>query len=117
MGPNHDKFKARFDLLMQTRSVDYLRNFYTFMGNHDKPRMIHGLAVDMSMFHANILGSDERGHKTREAAIQVLSGAKTAADVPIELRLNVDNNDYFLTTSARAVATSKLLMDVINEEK
>ena len=117
MGPNHDKFKARFDLLMQTRSVDYLRNFYTFMGNHDKPRMIHGLAVDMSMFHANILGSDERGHKTREAAIQVLSGAKTATDVPIELRLNVDNNDYFLTTSARAVATSKLLMDVINEEK
>ena len=37
--------------------------------------------------------------------------------MPIELRLNVDNNDYFLTTSARAVATSKLLMDVINEEK
>lgn len=117
MGPNHDKFKARFDLLMQTRSVDYLRNFYTFMGNHDKPRMIHGLAVDMSMFHANILGADDRGHKTREAAIQVLSGAKTVAEVPIELRLNVDNNDYFLTTSARAVATSKLLMDVINEEK
>ncbi len=117
IGPNHDKFKARFDLLMQTRSVDYLRNFYTFMGNHDKPRLIHGLAVDMSMFHANILGADDRGHKTREAAIQVLSGAKTVAEVPIELRLNVDNNDYFLTTSARAVATSKLLMDVINEEK
>ena len=114
---NHDRFKARFDLLMQTRSVDYLRNLYTFMGNHDKPRMIHGLAVDMSMFHANILGADDRGHKTREAAIQVLSGAKTVAEVPIELRLNVDNNDYFLTTSARAVATSKLLMDVINEEK
>lgn len=117
IGPNHDKFKARFDLLMQTRSVDYLRNFYTFMGNHDKPRLIHGLAVDMSMFHANILGADDRGHKTRESAIQVLSGAKTVAEVPIELRLNVDNNDYFLTTSARAVATSKLLMDVINEEK
>ena len=114
---NHDRFKARFDLLMQTRSVDYLRNLYTFMGNHDKPRMIHGLAVDMSMFHANILGADDRGHKTRKAAIQVLSGAKTVAEVPIELRLNVDNNDYFLTTSARAVATSKLLMDVINEEK
>ncbi len=114
---NHDRFKARFDLLMQTRSADYLRNLYTFMGNHDKPRLIHGLAVDMSMFHANILGADDRGHKTREAAIQVLSGAKTVAEVPIELRLNVDNNDYFLTTSARAVATSKLLMDVINEEK
>lgn len=113
----HDRFKARFDLLMECRSVDYLRNLYTFMGNHDKPRMLHGLAVDMSMFHANILGSDDRGHKTREAAIQVLTGAKSNADIPIELRLNVDNNDYFLTTSPRAVAVSKLLMDVINEDK
>lgn len=113
----HDRFKARFDLLMECRSVDYLRNLYTFMGNHDKPRMIHGLSVDMNMFHANILGGDERGHNAREAAIQVLSASKTQADVPIELRLNVDNNDYFLTINPRAVAVSKLLMDVINEDK
>ena len=113
---NHDRFKARFDLLMQTRSADYLRNFYTFMGNHDKPRMLHGLSVDMDMFHANILDSGARGHRAREAAIQVLSGAKSLSEVPIELRLNVDNNDYFLTTSARAVANSKLLMSVIYED-
>lgn len=118
MSANHDRFKARFDLLMQTRSADYLRNMYTFMGNHDKPRLIHGLAVDMEIFHADILGFKEpRSHKARMTAIQVLSGAKTLADVPIELRLNVANKEYFLTTSARAVATSKLLMDVINEEK
>lgn len=115
--PTHDRFKPRFDLLMECRSVDYLRNLYTFMGNHDKPRLLHGLAVDMKMFHSNILGSDGRGHSTREAAIQVLSGAKSRADIPIELRLNVDNNDYFLTISPRAVAVSKLLLDVINEDK
>lgn len=117
---NHDRFKARFDLLMECRSVDYLRNLYTFMGNHDKPRMIHGLAVDMALFHANLLNDwndFSQGHKAREAAIKVLSGAKTNADIPIELRLNVDNNNYFLTESARAIAVSKLLMDVINEDK
>ena len=117
---NHDRFKARFDLLMECRSVDYLRNLYTFMGNHDKPRMIHGLAVDMELFHANLLNdwnNFSQGHKAREAAIKVLSGAKTNAEIPIELRLNVDNNNYFLTESARAIAVSKLLMDVINEDK
>lgn len=117
---NHDRFKARFDLLMECRSVDYLRNLYTFMGNHDKPRMIHGLAVDMTLFHANLLNdwnNFSQGHKAREAAIKVLSGAKTNAEIPIELRLNVDNNNYFLTESARAIAVSKLLMDVINEDK
>ena len=113
---SHDRFQERFELLMQTRSADYLRNLYTFMGNHDKPRMLHGLSVDMDMFHANILESSDRGHRAREAAIQVLSGAKSLSEVPIELRLNVDNNDYFLTTSARAVANSKLLMSVIYED-
>lgn len=116
---SHDRFKARFDLLMETRSVDYLRNLYTFMGNHDKPRMIHGLAVDMKLFHANLLNdwkNFNQGHSAREAAIKVLSGAKTNADIPIELRLNVDNNNYFLTESSKAIAVSKLLMDVINED-
>lgn len=115
----HDRFKARFDLLMETRSVDYLRNLYTFMGNHDKPRLIHGLAVDMELFHSNLLNdwkNFNQGHKAREAAIKVLSGAKTNADIPIELRLNVDNNNYFLTESNKAIAVSKLLMDVINED-
>ena len=117
---SHDRFKDRFDLLMQTRSADYLRNFYTFMGNHDKPRMLHGLSVDMELFHSNLLNDYNdfsQNHKYRQDAIRVLSGAKTDADIPIELRLNVDNNDYFLTVSPRAVANSKLLIPVIYEDK
>ena len=115
----HDRFRNRFDLLLQTRSVDYLRNFYTFMGNHDKPRMIHGLALDMGLFHSNLLNDYSNFEQNREgrlAAIKVLSGAKTEADIPLELRLNVDNNDYFLTASPRAIAMSKLLMEVLNED-
>lgn len=127
--PTKDSFKNRLDLLLQTRSIDYLRNLYTFMGNQDKPRMIHGLAVDMGLFHSPVLhnydkySTDknareqfERLHKHRMDIIRVLSGAKNMSEVPIELRLNVDNNDYFRTVSSMAVAQSKLLMDSVYED-
>lgn len=113
----HNAYKNRLRLLLQTRSVDYLRNLYTFMGNHDKPRTIHGLALDMELFHANLLNQDNynfaENRKFRQDVIQIMSGAKTHADIPIELRLNVDNNGYFLTTSTKAVAMNKLLMDIV----
>ena len=38
----HDDFKKKSDLLINTRSIDYIRNLYTFMGNHDKMRTVHG---------------------------------------------------------------------------
>ena len=121
----HDSFKNRLDLLLQTRNIDYLRNLYTFMGNHDKPRMIHGMAVDMSLFHSPIMHNYDRYsnpdefnriHNHRMDVIRVLSGARTMTDVPIELRLNVDNNEYFRTISSRAIAQSKLLMDSVYED-
>lgn len=122
ISPNHDSFKDRLELLLQTRSIDYLRNMYTFMGNHDKPRMIHGLAVDMGLFHSPLLHKYENGkadfsdeREKRLDVIRVMSAAKTISDVPIELRLNVDNNDYFKTVSSRAVAQSKLIMDAIDD--
>lgn len=120
-----DSFKNRLDLLLQTRSIDYLRNLYTFMGNQDKPRMIHGLAIDMSLFHSSVLHNYDKfsnpnefykTHKHRMDIIRVLSGAKNMSEVPIELRLNVDNNDYFRTVSSMAVAQSKLLMDSVYED-
>ena len=111
---SHDDFKKKYDLLINSRSADYLRNLYTFIGNHDKARTIHGLSIDMRLFHSTLQGNDE--HSQREQVIQVLSGAKNINEVPLELRLNVDNPDYFRTVSARAVAQSKVLMDSINED-
>ena len=119
----HDDVKHRIDLLLQTRSVDYLRNLYTFLGNHDKPRMIHGLAIDLKLFHSPILYNyTDDGHakfdshrEQRLDIIRVLSGASSQKEVPIELRLNVDNMDYFRTISARAAAQSKLLIDSIDD--
>ena len=121
MCDSHDGFKKKYDLLINSRSTDYLRNLYTFIGNHDKTRTIHGLAIDMSLFHATLQDAGDqdnriRQHAQREKVIQVLSGAKNLNEVPLELRLNVDNIDYFRTVSARAVAQSKILMDSINED-
>ena len=110
----HDDFKKKYDLLINTRSSDYLRNLYTFIGNHDKTRTIHGLSVDMRLFHSHLQGKNEQ--EQREKVIQVLSGAKNINEVPLELKLNLDNPDYFRTVSARAVAQSKLIMDSINED-
>ena len=33
--------------------ADGVTNSYTFVGNHDKPRLLHGLALDMGLFHSN----------------------------------------------------------------
>lgn len=118
---SHDDFKKKYDLLINTRSSDFLRNLYTFIGNHDKARTIHGLAIDMGLFHSTLqnVGNNNEGqwdHSQREKVIQVLSGAKNYNEVPLELRLNVDNLEYFRTVSSRAVAQSKILMDSINED-
>ena len=111
---SHDDFKKKYDLLINSRNIDYLRNLYTFIGNHDKTRTIHGLSIDMQLFHSTLLGDNNR--EQREKVIQVLSGAKDLSSVPLELRLNVDNMNYFRTVSTRAVAQSKVLMDSINED-
>ena len=119
---NHDSFKEKLDLLIQTRSIDYIRNLYTFMGTHDKPRLLHGLSVDMSLFDSPLVHDFPHGkadfykyHAHRLDVIRVMSAAASQNEVPIELRLNADNNAYFGGISSRAVAQSKLLMDTLDE--
>lgn len=41
--------------------ADGVTNSYTFVGNHDKPRALHGLALDMGLFHSKF---DNDEHKT-----------------------------------------------------
>ena len=117
----HDAYKHKYDLLINTRSADYLRNLYTFMGNHDKTRTVHGLAVDMGLFHSTLVyGGAEfwKNHSQRLDVIKVLSGVtgNNEKDIPLELRLNVDNLNYFRTVSARAAAQTKLLMGSVDED-
>ena len=116
---NHDSVKEKMELLIQTRNIDYIRNMYTFIGNHDKARVCHGLAIDMRLFHSQLLynGSNwDEEHKQREDVIKVMSGTTNINEVPIELRLDVDNREYFRTVSGRASAQSKLLLGSFDED-
>ncbi len=119
---SHDAFKHKLDLLMKTRSVDYVRNLYTFIGNHDKARTLHGLATDMKLYYSPLvymntgkLADFETNREERLEAARVLSGSATVKEMPLELRLNVDNLDYFRTVSARAAAQTKTLSDAASE--
>lgn len=49
--------------------LDALTNSYTFVDNHDKPRILHGLAMDMELFYADL--TNKGNHAQREAAYRV----------------------------------------------
>ena len=46
----NNNFINRLRELTTTRSIDYIRNLYTFADNHDKPSVLHGMALDMQFF-------------------------------------------------------------------
>lgn len=109
--------------LIRTRGIDYVRNLFTFVGNHDKPRVIHGLALDMKLFHGNLGIFDNNGkavfdNKNRENRIESMLQLANADDfnsLPLEAKLNIDNPEYFNTVSTYAVAMSQLLRNSIND--
>ena len=108
--------------LINTRSIDYTRNLYTFAGNHDKPRIIHGYALDMKLFHGKFdifnkdgyVNYDENRYNREQALIQ-LTNSDSFADMPLEAKLNIDNPEYFNTVSSYAVATAQLIRSAIND--
>lgn len=108
----HDAFKNRFDLLIRTRGIDFIRNLYNFIDNHDKPRMIGCMALDLDLFY----NTGDKTNNMRQA-LQLLSGSKSKVDMPVEfLFVDGEHNDYQRTIGTRAVAMSKLLSDVLNDD-
>lgn len=115
------KFMWNLQDLINTRGIDFTRNIFTFVGNHDKPRIIHGLALDMKLFHGSLDIFGESGkadfEKNRENRIEAMIQLTNSEDfdsLPLEAKLNVDNPAYFNTVSLYAVAMGKLLRDSIN---
>ena len=119
---------GRLEVLTKTRSIDFIRNAFTFVGNHDKPRLLHGFALDMELFHANnewerqlgIRFDNDKadfsvGRKYREDCMLSLHGESRLEDLPLEVRLNMDNPEYFRTVSPRAAAMTKLLRNAMND--
>ena len=69
---------------------------YTFVGNHDKPRILHALGLDMELYHAEF-----NNQKQKDAAYDVFESKDL-------------NFEYI---SAPAVAMGKRLKDVFREMK
>lgn len=80
---------------------------YTFADNHDKPRILHGLAMDMGLFYADLTAStsqhdvNSERFKYKETAYKVLHGRFMPNDSvqPYEV-----NNYDFTTISPKAIA-------------
>ncbi len=95
------------------KSIDYKRNSYTFASNHDKPRMIHCLSMDMSLFHANLNNKDDVGH--RKTAYMIMNDK--LPESLNEQDWNIIKNDdlYFRNASSKAIANGELLRNSIGD--
>ncbi len=121
--------------LIEKRGLDYVRNLFTFADNHDKPSVIHGMALDMNLFLGNFLvdkkemesylinkmddnarASFNKKQNIRIEAMRLLTNSHFFQDMPLEAQLNIDNEDYFRTVSPKAVAMSSLFRNIINED-
>lgn len=88
--------------------IDYQRNSYVFASNHDKPRMIHFLSMDMGLYHSNLKpGNDEY----REIAYMI---THDKMDIPKdEKHAILTDKDMFNNVSSKAVANGALLRNSI----
>lgn len=119
-----EKIRDALNKLITTKNPDFIRNMFNFVGNQDKPRIVHYLALDLGLFHSGVLPvneDDSYNHQsnqlTRELGMQIIAGSEAWKDIPLELKLNMDNIDYVRTMSPKAIAMSKLLkgsMDGVN---
>lgn len=102
-------FMNDFHQILKERGVDYIRNLWTFADNHDKPSVIHGMALNMPLFYANF----EEDGWAREFAMQLLTNADNNKDLPLEAKFFLHDPKYYRLTSSKAVAMSKLMHDCI----
>lgn len=107
---------ARIDKLENSLSgfvknpIDYQRNSYVFASNHDKPRMIHFMSMDMGLYHSDLKpGKDEH----RKMAYLITHDAMS---IPKEKEHAIlTDKDMFNNVSAKAVANGALLRNSIGD--
>ena len=96
------------------RPTEYKRNSYTFSSNHDKPRIIHCLSLDMELFQADLMNKDDIEH--RKIAYMVIND-KMGLNHDDEAKIH--DEFYFNNVSSKAVANGWLLrcnIGKVNEE-
>lgn len=121
--------KERTEVLINSNGIDYGRNLWTFADTHDKPSILHVMALDMELFHTNNLepnfresvekfnneSYEKRSRNSRISVLQELTNSDKFEDLPLEAMMNIDNKEYFRTVNTRSVAMSKLIRGAIND--
>ena len=111
-----DKDSDRVDHLesklyeFSTKPLDYKRNSYTFASNHDKPRMVHCLSMDMDLFHADL--KDPGFYNQRATAYKILEAKSDDSELSSydkNVIAGSENCEYFDNVSAKAIANADLL--------
>lgn len=115
---NQDKYRVNMleDSLRRfsEKPIDYKRNSYTFASNHDKPRMIHCLSIDMNLFHADLSNLDNVPQ--RAAAYMLMNDIMFRDELSEEDWKTIkEDKKYFRNVSSRAIANGQLLRSGIGK--
>ncbi len=80
---------------------------YNFVGNHDKPRILQCLAMDMGMFYTDLTNS--KNHDQRVRAYRVLEDNHDFSNEQIQ-KVNTATSEYdFSRFSPKAIAAAEML--------
>ena len=116
------KIKESLKNLIENRNLDHIKGLMTFIGNHDKARVIHSFSLNLGEYFGDFSPYDGNGNfnhnqniHMRESAMMRLFGVDAVKDMPLEIRLNIDNADYFKTISPQALAMANLINDSLNQ--
>ena len=107
-------FNGRLEAFLSS-APEYVKNSYTFVGNHDKPRMLHCLAMDMALFH-----SDFNSDYDKKRALAVTNGFDARQDfesLPNNIKSYCGDENYFKNMSSKAVAMGYLLNTNISDSR
>ena len=83
---------------------------YTFVGNHDKPRVLHSLALDMGMFFADLTDKNNKDYRMR--AYKLVNDRFDEKNPPSEDEVNKFN---FSNVSSKAVAMGEAMRTALIE--
>ena len=97
------------------KPIDYKRNSYTFSSNHDKPRLIHCMSMDMRLFNCDLTNT---ANKDFRAVAYTLMNDKIYNELN-EGDWKIINKDkqYFNNVSPKAIANADLLRGSIGYVK
>lgn len=103
--------EARKDFL-HSGPLPSLISSYTFADNHDKPRILHGLAMDMELFYGDLNSEtnqnmlDTKAYHQKERAYKVIHGKFMASDNVEPYKVNMFD---FTRIDPKAVAMGEAL--------